>query len=102
MVRRRPPPQAALDTWQELHPEAWRWAPNQGWGFLQALEASDHDAARFIAYLCGAIYGSGPWTMFDVPGVHNLPRILSALEDTGLIVQSEQGEVRQWARRGRA
>lgn len=102
VVQLPPPPQAALDTWQELHPEAGSWAPNQGWGFLQNLEVSDHDAARFITYLCGAIYDSGPLTMFDVQGIRNLPHILSALENAGLIVQSEQGEVSRWTRNYRS
>ncbi len=93
----------SLAQWVSAHPDASGWAPPQGWAFLYDVPDDATNAAKFVTYLVTKIYGSGPVTMFAIPGIHeHLDHIVDALQAVGLIHLREHGGTMRWERPGSA
>ncbi|MCK0112835.1 competence protein CoiA [Ornithinimicrobium sp. F0845] len=92
------PFRASLTAWRAFHPESELFVPRRGWSFLETVAETDHEAARFIAYLCEQIYGAGPVNMFAVTGVSNPARIVNALQQAGMVTLLEIKGVSGWTR----
>lgn len=91
----------SLKQWQSAHPEARGWIPDDGWGFLDEVPAEARAGGMFVTYLVTKIYGSGPTSMFAVPGLdEHLAAVLDALHAAGVVHIERRGPLVRWHRPG--
>lgn len=89
-----------LEQWEARNPELAYWRPAGGWGWLDALPAENHRAARALAYTTQVLVFSSPIaTVLPELDYDVRSRVLDVLEELSLIHRTlRAGGIERWER----